>query len=74
MSKLITCPVDYVCGHLRDGHYELKLTDEEFAKFQQLSDDDKLDRLLDGEFIVDSYRIDDIGDLREDIEVSNIDD
>ena len=29
--KLITCPVDYVCGHLRYGHYELKLTEEEFA-------------------------------------------
>ena len=74
MSKLITCPVDYVCGHLRYGHYELKLTDEEFAEFQQLSDDDKASRLVEGNFIVDSYEIDDIGDLRGRIGVSNIDD
>lgn len=58
--KLITCPVDYVCGHLRYGHYELKLTDEEFAEFQQSSDEEKIGWLRDGDFIVDSYRIDDI--------------
>lgn len=58
--KLITCPVDYVCGHLRDGHYELKLTEEEFAEFQQSSDEEKIGWLRDGDFIVDSYRIDDI--------------
>ena len=74
MNKLITCPVDYVCGHLRNGHYELKLTDEEFAEFQQLSDDGKASWLVEGNFIVDSYEVDDIGDLRENIEVLNIED
>lgn len=58
--KVITCPVDYVCGHLRYGHYELELTDEEFAEFQQSSDEEKIGWLQDGDFIVDSYRIDDI--------------
>lgn len=63
--KLITCPVDYVCGHLRDGHYELKLTDEEYEEFQQSTDEEKEDWVRDGDLIIDSYRVDDVGSLGE---------
>lgn len=63
--KLITCPVDYVCGHLRDGHYELKLTDEEYKEFQQSTDEEKEDWIRDGDLIIDSYRVDDVGSLGE---------
>ena len=59
-TKRITCPVDYVCGYLRYGHYELDLTEEAFQKFQQSSDEEKVRWLRDGDFIVDSYSIDDI--------------
>lgn len=67
--KLITCPVDYVCGHLRDGHYELELTDEEYEEFQQSTDEEKEDWIRDGDLIIDSYRVDDVGSLGE-IEVT----
>ena len=60
MSKIITVPVDYVCGHLRDGHYRLELSDKEYQEFLESSDEEKRDWVCDGEFIVDSYRIDDI--------------
>lgn len=63
--KLITCSVDYVCGHLRDGHYELKLTDEEYEEFQQSTDEEKEDWIRDGDLIIDSYRVDDVGSLGE---------
>ena len=61
--KKITCPVDYVTGHLRYGHYELVLSEEEYAKFQESSDEEKEDWIRDGEFIVDDYEVDDTGCL-----------
>ena len=50
---------------LRDGHYELKLTDEEYKEFQQSTDEEKEDWIRDGDLIIDSYRVDDAGSLGE---------
>lgn len=54
---------DYVMGYLRYGHYEglINLNDEEFEEFKKnpikfLDDND-----IDLDFIVDDYRIEDIG-------------
>lgn len=62
--KRIICPVEYVMGHLRNGHYELVLNDEEFEKFTQMSDEEK-ERYIDdnGDLEVDDWRIDDVGPL-----------
>lgn len=59
--KKITCPVEYVMGHLRYGHYELVLSDEEYTKFQESSDEEKEGWIRDGNFVVDDYRIEDVG-------------
>lgn len=64
MSKIITVPVDYVCGHLRYGHYKLELSDEEYQEFLESSDEEQEGWVCDGKFIVDSYETDDIGDPR----------
>lgn len=61
--KKIICPVDYVVGHLRDGHYELVLSEEEYAKFQESSDEEKEGWIRDGELVVDDYEVDDTGCL-----------
>ena len=63
---IIIADVDYVTGHLRYGHWELKLTDEDYKKYKNLSEEDKISWIEeDGEFIVDNYRIDDIGTITE---------
>lgn len=59
--KKIICPLEYVVGHLRNGHYELVLSDEEYTKFQESSDEEKEDWIRDGELVVDDYRVEDVG-------------
>lgn len=62
----IIADVDYVMGHLIYGHYELKLNDEDYKEYKNLSEEDKISWIEDeSEFIVDNYRIDDIGSITE---------
>lgn len=62
----IIADVDYVTGHLRDGHWELELDDEDYNKYKNLSEEDKISWIEDdGDFIVDDYRIYDIGTITE---------
>ena len=61
----IIADVDYVIGHLRYGHYELKLNDEDYKEYKNLSEEDKISWIEDGDFIIDDYRIDDIGTIME---------
>lgn len=59
----IIANVDCVTGHLRYGHWELKLTNEEYNKYKNLSEEDKISWIEDGDFIIDDYRIYDIGTI-----------
>ena len=62
----IIADVDYVTGHLRDGHWKLELNDEDYNKYKNLSEEDKISWIEDdGDFIVDDYRIYDIGTITE---------
>ena len=61
----IVADVDYVTGHLRDGHWELELNDEEYNEYKNLSEEDKISWIEDSNFIVDDYRIYDIGTITE---------
>ena len=61
----IIADVDYVTGHLRAGHWELKLNDEDYNEYKNLSEIDKISWIEDGDFIVDDYRIYDIGAITE---------
>ena len=49
----IIADVDYVAGHIRYGHWELKLSDKEYNKYKNLSEKDKISWIEDGNFIVD---------------------
>ena len=68
MSKKykLSVDVDYVQGHLRYGHLELELSEEEYKEFTTLSDSDKKRMLRDGEMVVDEYEVYDYGDLEMD--------
>ena len=61
----IIADVDYVTGHLRDGHWELELNEEEYNEYKNLSEEDKISWIEDGNFVVDNYRIYDIGTITE---------
>jgi ribosome biogenesis protein Tsr3 len=61
----IIANVDYVVGHLRYGHYELELNDEEYKEYKSLSEEDKISWIEDGKFIIDDYEVDDIGTITE---------
>lgn len=61
----IIADVDYVTGHLRSGHWELKLNDEDYNEYKNLSEEDKISWIKDGDFIIDDYRIYDIGTITE---------
>ena len=64
--KTITAEVEYVQGYLRYGHYEVNLTDEDFEKFKDMSCDEQEEYIRNtGNFVVDSYCIDDIGSITD---------
>jgi hypothetical protein len=61
----IIADVDYVTGHLRYGHWELELSDKDYNEYKNLSEEDKISWIEDGNFIVDDYEVDDIGTITE---------
>jgi hypothetical protein len=65
-KNIITATIDYVEGHLRDGHIELSLNLIEFEKFKKLPRKIQEEIIRDeGEFIIDDWRIESIGDIIE---------
>lgn len=64
--KKITADVDYVDGHLRRGHKEAIVTDEQAAELEKLSREELAEWLQDnGKLVIDDYRVNDYGDLGE---------
>jgi hypothetical protein len=62
----IIADVDYVTGHLRSGHWELELNDEDYNGYKKLSEEDRMSWIEDdGDFIIDDYKIYDIGTITE---------
>lgn len=56
--------LDYVQGHLRYGYLEMELNDEDFEKFKSMPEEEQKAYLNDnGNLIVDSYEVDDWGDI-----------
>ena len=68
MKKVhIHAPLEYLVGHLRDGHFEgdLELTDEEFKEFRKnpIGFINEKKYYFDLDLVVDDYEIDDRGDI-----------
>ena len=63
-KNLVTGDLSYIVGHLRYGHYELKLSDEEYEEFKKMSNYDKKEYICDcGEIIIDDYDLNDYGEI-----------
>ena len=71
MSKLITAECNELSGYLRYGHWELDLTDEEYEKFESMSEEDQKDWIMDGIFVLDDYSVEFRGEP-ENIEINDI--
>lgn len=65
MEHLITGELDYIIGHLRKAHMEMRLNDEEFEKFKTLSNEEQIEQICNGNsnLIVDGFHIDDMGEV-----------
>lgn len=61
----VVADVEYVCGHLRRGHFELHLTPEELIAFKAKTKEEQEEDLRDGQFIVDETEVDDVGPLED---------
>ena len=67
--KKIVLNCDYVQGHLRYGHFELELDDNDYKEFKTLSKKEQLEQIKsDGNLIIDSYRVEDY-ETEKDFEV-----
>ena len=63
MNKIIA-EIDYINGHLRYGHYELNLTNEELEEFKNSSKEEQQHWIKDeGDLIIDDYYLNDIGEI-----------
>lgn len=64
--KTLIAEVEYVAGHLRSGHYELKLTDDEYREFENMSDEDQKSYIKRrGSLIVHDFCVNDIGPITD---------
>ena len=61
----INALTDYVMGYLRYGHYEglINLNDEEFKEFEKNPINFLNKNNFDLNFVVDDYRIEDMGEI-----------
>lgn len=63
--KTIIAQTEYICGHLRYGHFELDLSDEDYEKFKTLSKEEKDEWITgEGNLIIDDFELDDYGALK----------
>jgi hypothetical protein len=59
----LTKDLDYLAGHLRYGHKELLLTDEEYKKYMAMSKEERMEYFQDEcEIVVDDFEVDDYED------------
>ena len=69
--KKIILDCEYVQGYLRGGHFELKLNNKDYKTFQNLSKEDQVSWIEDGELIIDSYSVDDYKTQKDFIVLDN---
>lgn len=55
--KRIELNCDFIQGYIRDAHYELKLSDDEYKEFMDLSKEEQIKWIKEGNFVIDDYCI-----------------
>lgn len=63
-KNLVTANLEYVAGHLRYGHFEAELSDEELEEFEKMNEEDKRKYIYDnGHIVIDDYDVNDYGEM-----------
>lgn len=69
--KTIYAEIEYLMGHLRCGHFELQMDEEEYKEYETYTDKEKEEYVFEnGDLIIDDYEVDDFGHI-SDIKVYN---
>jgi hypothetical protein len=64
--KRIIADLTYLQGHLREGHLELLLSDNQYEEFKKLSIEEQQNKLREeAQVIADDYEVDDIGCIED---------
>lgn len=60
MSRRITLNCNYIQGYLRDGYFNLELSEEDYEKFKALPKEEQINWITDcGDLVITSYKIED---------------
>ena len=68
MSKntVLTADVDYISGHLRYGHFELTLDEEELEAFKRMGKEEQMEYFRDrADLLIDDFYVSDLGEIGE---------
>ena len=69
--KTVYADLEYLMGHLRYGHIELQMDEEEYKEYETYTDKEKEEYIMEnGDLIIDDYEVDDYGPI-SDIRVYN---
>ena len=69
--KTVYADLKYLMGHLRYGHFELQMDEEEYKEYESYTDKEKEEYIMEnGDLVIDDYEVDDYGPI-SDIKVYN---
>lgn len=62
--KTICADLEYLMGHLRYGHIELQMDEEEYKEYETYTDKEKEEYVFEnGDLIIDDYEVNDYGPI-----------
>lgn len=62
--KTVYANLEYLMGHLRYGHFELQMDEEEYKEYEKYTDEEKEEYIFEnGDLIIDDYEVDDYGPI-----------
>lgn len=62
--KTVYAEIEYLMGHLRSGHFELQMNEEEYKEYETYTDKEKEEYIFEnGDLIIDDYEVDDYGPI-----------
>lgn len=62
--KTVYADLEYLMGHLRYGHIELQMDEEEYKEYETYTDKEKEEYIMEnGDLVIDDYEVDDYGPI-----------
>lgn len=62
--KTVCADLKYLTGHLKCGHIELQMNEEEYKEYESYTDEEKEEYIIEnGDLIIDDYKVNDYGPI-----------